>query len=93
MPRKKEIDKLVMEAVNAMNSSEDESSAVSEPEVKSKKKRKADSSEESDYKPAKSTKKRRTSNSDSEDWKDSKKKKAGAKPKYTGFVSILTFQI
>lgn len=83
--RKKEIDKLVMEAVNAMNSSEDESSAASEPEVKPKKKRKADSSEESDYKPTKSAKKRRTS-SDSEDWKETKKKKAGGKAKFTGFT-------
>jgi upstream activation factor subunit UAF30 len=81
--RKKELDKLIMEAVNAMNSSE--SSAESEEEVKPKK-RKADSSEESDYKPSKSTKKRKGSSDEEEDWKESKKKKAGPKPKYTGFT-------
>lgn len=72
-----------MEAVNAMQSSE-ESSAESEPEVKPKK-RKAESSDESDYKPTKNSKKRRSS-SDSEDWKEAKKKKAGPKGKYTGFT-------
>lgn len=80
--RKKELDKLIMEAVNAMQSSE--SSAESEPEVKPKK-RKADSSDESDYKPTKSTKKRRGSSDSSEDWKETKKKKGG-KQKYTGFT-------
>lgn len=81
--RKKELDKLIMEAVNAMQSSE-ESSEESEPEVKPKK-RKAESSEESDYKPTKSSKKRRSS-SESEDWKETKKKKSGPKGKYTGFT-------
>lgn len=80
--RKKELDKLIMEAVNAMDQSSD--SAESEPEVKAKK-RKADSSDESDYKPAKTTKKRRGSSSDSDF--DAKKKKTGAKKgKYTGFT-------
>lgn len=82
--RKKEIDKLIMEAVNAMQSSE-ESSEASEPEVKPKK-RKADSSDESDYKPTKSSKKRKGSSDDSEDWNEKKKKKAGPKGKYTGFT-------
>jgi len=81
--RKKELDKLIMAAVNEMQSSE-ESSEESEPETKPKK-RKAESSEESDYKPTKSSKKRRSS-SDSEDWKETKKKKAGPKGKYTGFT-------
>lgn len=78
--RKKEIDKLTMEIVNSMNSSSDAASE-SEPEVKPKK-RKADSSDESDYKPAKSAKKRRGSSDDSGDWKETKKKKP--KGKYTG---------
>lgn len=82
-PRKKELDKLIMDAVNAMNT--DEESAESEPEVKTKK-RKADSSEESDYKPTKSAKKRRGSSSGSEDWTEKKKKKSGTKAKYTGFT-------
>lgn len=84
--RKKELDKLIMECVNAMQDSEEESSE-SEPEPVKPKKRKADSSDESDYKPAKSTgKKGKKSSSDSdEDW--SKKKKTGAKKgKYTGFT-------
>jgi len=83
--RKKEIDKLIMEAVNAMQS-ESEASSESEPEVKTTKKRKADSSDESDYKPTKSTsKKRRGGSSDSgDDWKETKKKKP--KGKYTGFT-------
>lgn len=76
--RKKEIDKIIMEAVNSLN----ESSAESEPEAAKPKKRKADSSEESDYKPSKSTKKRRGSSSGSEEWKETKKKKTGQK--YTG---------
>lgn len=70
-----------MEAVNAISS---DSSVESEPETAKPKKRKADSSEESDYKPSKSTKKRRGSSSGSEDWKETKKKKTGQK--YTGFT-------
>lgn len=101
--RKKEIDKLIMEAVNGKNSfgniqqplsidfvsilamqSESEASSESEPEVKPKK-RKADSSDESDYKPTKSTSKKRRGSSDSgDDWKETKKKKP--KGKYTGFT-------
>lgn len=77
--RKKEIDKIIMEVVNSLSN---ESSAESEPEVAKPKKRKADSSEESDYKPSKSTKKRRGSSSGSEEWKETKKKKTGQK--YTG---------
>lgn len=79
--RKKEIDKIIMEVVNSMN--DDDSSEESEPEVKPKK-RKADSSDESDYKPSKSTKKRRGSSSGSEEYKETKKKKSGQK--YTGFT-------
>lgn len=77
-----------MECVNAMNDSDDSSSAAeSEPEAKPKK-RKAESSDESDYKPAKTTKKRRgSSGSESEDWQTKNKKKAGGKKaKYTGFT-------
>lgn len=86
--RKKELDKLIMECVNNMQDSSDESAseAESEPEVKPKK-RKADSSDESDYKPTKTAKKRRSSGS-SEDWQ-AKKKKTAKKPgggKYTGFT-------
>lgn len=77
--RKKEIDKIIMEVVNSLSN---ESSAESEPEAAKPKKRKADSSEESDYKPSKSTKKRRGSSSGSEEWKETKKKKTGQK--YTG---------
>lgn len=79
--RKKEIDKLIMEAVNAMQSSE--SSAESEPEAKPSRKRK-ESSEE-DYKPTKSSKKRKGSSSEDSDFKETKKKKA----KYTGKWSQL----
>lgn len=83
--RKKELDKLIMECVNSMQDSDEESSE-SEPEPVKPKKRKADSSDESDYKPAKSTgKKRKGSSSDSdEDW--SKKKKTVVKKGYTGFT-------
>lgn len=81
--RKKELDKLIMEAVNAMQTSEEDTSEPEEEVVKPKK-RKAASSDESDYKPTKSTKKRKGS-SDSDDWQASKKKKGG-KPKYTGFT-------
>lgn len=83
--RKKELDKIIMECVNAMQDSES-SSSESETEVKPKK-RKAESSEESDYKPAKAAKKKRGSSSDSDEDYSSKKKKAGAKKgKYTGFT-------
>jgi len=86
-PRKKELDKIIMAAVNEMQSSE-ESSEGSEPlapraSASKAKKRKAESSDESDYKPTKSSKKRRSS-SDSEDWKETKKKLP--KGKYTGFT-------
>lgn len=88
--RKKELDKLIMEAVNAMQSADDESESEedSEPEVK-KKKRRADDSDEEDYTPskkvAKSSKKKRGSSGDDsdEDWKKSKAKKKG---KGTGFT-------
>lgn len=74
-----------MECVNAMHDSESSSSEISEPLVKTKK-RKAESSEESDYTPAKTAKKRRGSSSDSDnDWQ-SKKKKPAKKGKYTGFT-------
>lgn len=76
---------LVKECVNSMHDSEDSSSSESEAEVKPKK-RKADSSDESDYKPSKSSKKKRGSSSDgSDDWQ-SKKKKPAKKGKYTGFT-------
>lgn len=88
--RKKELDKLIMEAVNAMQSAESasESDPESEPEVK-KKKRKADDSDEEDYSPKKTTtksKKRKGSSDDDSDgdWKETKKKKA--KGKATGFT-------
>lgn len=87
--RKKELDKLIMEAVNAMQDSESEPEAESEPEVKPKKRKAAaaaSDSEGSDYKPTKSTKskKRRNSSADSDDdWKETKKKKKG---KGTGFT-------
>lgn len=87
--RKKELDKLIMEAVNAMQSAEESSESVdSEPEVK-KNKRKADDSDEDDYKPskkvAKSSKKKRGSSDDGsdDDWKEAKTKKKG---KATGFT-------
>lgn len=87
--RKKELDKLIMDAVNAMQSGESsESEAESEPEVK-KKKRKADDSDEEDYTPSKKVakpakKKRGSSDDDSdEDWKEAKTKKKG---KGTGFT-------
>ncbi|CAG9809847.1 unnamed protein product [Chironomus riparius] len=91
--RKKELDKLIMEAVNSMQDSEsdEDPSEESEPEVKpakrtstTAKKRKVEESDESDYKPKKSTgggrKKRRGSSGDDdsdEDWKESKKKGGG----------------
>lgn len=88
--RKKELDKLIMEAVNAMQSAESsESDPESEPEVK-KKKRKADDSDEEDYRPTKKVskpaKKKRGGSSDDgsdEDWKETKTKKKG---KGTGFT-------
>lgn len=88
--RKKELDKLIMDAVNAMQSGDEssESEPESEPEVK-KKKRKAGDSDEEDYTPSKkvakpSKKKRGSSDDDSdEDWKESKTKKKG---KGTGFT-------
>lgn len=90
--RKKELDKLIMEAVNAMKSADEEEesseSEESEPEVK-KKKRKADDSDEDDYSPKKSSykaKKKRGSSDDDDsddDWKEAKKKKKG---KGTGFT-------
>lgn len=89
--RKKELDKLIMEAVNAMQSADEssESDPESEPETK-KKKRKADDSDEDDYTPskkvAKPSKKRRGSSDDGsdEDWKNSAKTKR--KGKGTGFT-------
>lgn len=87
--RKKELDKLIMEAVNAMQSADESSeSEQSEPEVK-KKKRKADDSDEEDYRPTKKVskpakKKKGSSDDDSdEDWKEKKSKKKG---KGTGFT-------
>ncbi|CAO1438096.1 unnamed protein product [Diamesa serratosioi] len=96
--RKAEIDKLVMEAVNAMNNTESEESSEDEKPAKgrssSSKKRKADSSEESDFKPSKSKSKKRKSSESSEDWKEQKKKKvvAAAAPKKrgTGFTRPYT---
>lgn len=87
--RKKELDKLIMEAVNAMQSAESsESEADSEPEVK-KKKRKAEDSDEDDYTPKKSAskpKKKRGGSSDEgsdDEWNETKKKRKG---KGTGFT-------
>lgn len=87
--RKKELDKLIMEAVNAMQSAESSEEEESEPEVK-KKKRKADDSDEEDYTPKKTAsapkakKKRGSSDDDSDDdWKETKTKKKG---KGTGFT-------
>lgn len=89
--RKKELDKLIMEAVNAMQSAESsQSEEESEPEVK-KKKRKADDSDEDDYSPKKTTtstkaKKKKGNSSDDgsdDDWKEAKTKKKG---KGTGFT-------
>lgn len=79
--RKAEIDKLVMEAVNAMNNTESEETSEDEKPVQSRtssKKRKADSSEESDVKPTKSKSKKRKSSESSEDWDKQKKKKVVA---------------
>ncbi|XP_070490194.1 uncharacterized protein Non2 [Chironomus tepperi] len=100
--RKKELDKLIMEAVNAMQdseSAEEEPSEESEPEVKpakrtstaAAKKRKVEDSDESDYKPKKSSggrKKRRGSSGDDDSDEDWKetKKKGGKKGKATGFT-------
>lgn len=87
--RKKELDKLVMEVVNAMQSPDSsQSDAESEPEVK-KKKRKADDSDEEDYIPKKNItkgKKKKGNSSDDgsdDDWKEAKVKKKG---KGTGFT-------
>lgn len=88
--RKKELDKLIMEAVNAMQSAEESSeSEESEPEVK-KKKRRADDSDEEDYTPqkkvAKTSKKKKGSSDEGsdEDWNKSKAPKK--KGKGTGFT-------
>lgn len=72
--------------VNAMNSDESDESGT---EVQAKK-RKAESSDESDYKPKSTQKKRRGSSSGSEDWNEKKKKKSGPKAKYTGFTRPYT---
>lgn len=92
--RKAEIDKLVMEIVNAMNNTEsEEESSEDEKPVKSRssssKKRKGDSSEESDPKPSKSKSKKRKSSESSEDWEKQKKKKVVAPvgPKKRGKAS------
>lgn len=95
----KELDKLIMEAVNAMqdSESEDEPEVESEPETKRKSaaKRKpiVDDSDGSDYKPKKKAparKKKRGSSDDDdsdEDWRETKKKnKKGGPAKATGFT-------
>lgn len=92
--RKAEIDKLVMEIVNAMNNTESEESSEDEKPTKrssSSKKRKADSSDESDFKPSKGKSKKRKSSESSEDWKEQKKKKvvAAAAPKKRGKMRSL----
>jgi upstream activation factor subunit UAF30 len=87
--RKKELDKLIMECVNAMASEGESSSDESVEEVKPTKKRKAESSDESDYKPTKSSKKRRGSSDDSDEDYSSKKKSSKTNKKgqkYTGFT-------